>query len=78
MTCQRCLSAEAGFRVATDAMDIAVCIGCMEEALKLGITVEPWPEDSCTLLTDAQLGGIPSAPPRWTAGARPPEEPLNQ
>ena len=69
MTCQRCLSAEARFRVATDAMDIAVCIGCMEEALKLGITVEPWPEDSCTLLTDAQLGGIPSAPPRWTVKA---------
>ena len=69
MICQRCLSAEARFRAASDVMNIAVCVGCGEEAQKLGIAIEPLPENSCTILTDAQLVGIPSAASRWTARA---------
>ena len=59
MICQRCLSAEARFRAAMDVMNITVCVGCMKEALKLGIAVEPRPEDSGTLLTYTQTARNP-------------------
>jgi len=38
----RCLSGEeATYRVYTDALDMAVCAACADEARKLGIDVEP-------------------------------------
>jgi hypothetical protein len=40
-TCTRCLKGEqARYRVYTDAMDMAVCAACADEARKLGISVE--------------------------------------
>ena len=42
MKCERCLRGEeATYRVYTDAMQMAVCAACADEARKLGITVEP-------------------------------------
>ena len=42
MKCGRCLSGEeATYRVYTDALDMAVCAACADEARKLGIGVEP-------------------------------------
>ncbi len=42
MHCERCLRGEeARYRVYTDAMEIAVCAACADEARNLGITVEP-------------------------------------
>src|ERR1700756_1191601 len=42
MKCRRCLSGEeATYRVYTDALDMAVCAACADEARKLGIGVEP-------------------------------------
>ena len=40
MKCQRCLSAEAAYRVHTDAIDMKVCAACAEEARRLGLAVE--------------------------------------
>jgi len=40
--CQRCLSGEeATWRVYSDALDIAVCATCADEARRLGIAAEP-------------------------------------
>ena len=42
MKCGRCLSdEEATYRVYSDALDMAVCAACADEARKLGIGVEP-------------------------------------
>jgi hypothetical protein len=42
MKCQRCLSGEeVKYRVYSDALDIAVCAACADEARRLGLTVEP-------------------------------------
>ena len=42
MKCKRCLSGEeATYRVCSDALDMAVCAACADEARKLGIDVEP-------------------------------------
>ena len=42
MKCERCLSGEeARYRVYSDALDMAVCAACADEARKLGIDVEP-------------------------------------
>jgi hypothetical protein len=42
MKCGRCLSGEeATYRVYSDALDMAVCAACADEARKLGIGVEP-------------------------------------
>ena len=40
MTCQRCQTADAHFRVFTDTMDIEVCFSCAEEARRLNIATE--------------------------------------
>jgi hypothetical protein len=41
MKCERCLRGEeARYRVYTDAMEMAVCAACADEARNLGITVE--------------------------------------
>jgi hypothetical protein len=40
--CERCLSGEApDYLVYTDAMEMAVCPACADEARRLGIDVEP-------------------------------------
>ena len=42
MKCERCLRGEeAKYRVYTDAMEMAVCAACADEARNLEITVEP-------------------------------------
>ena len=42
MKCRRCLSGEeATYRVYSDALDMAVCAACADEARKLGIGVKP-------------------------------------
>ena len=42
MECRRCLTGEeATYRVYSDALDMAVCAACADEARKLGLTVEP-------------------------------------
>jgi hypothetical protein len=41
MQCERCLQGEeARHRVYTDAMEMAVCVACADEARTLGISVE--------------------------------------
>ena len=46
MKCERCLSREeATYRVYTDALDMAVCAACANEAQKLGIGVEPFRQE---------------------------------
>jgi hypothetical protein len=42
MKCQRCLSGEeATYRVYSDALEMAVCVACADEARRLGLDVEP-------------------------------------
>lgn len=42
MNCQRCLGGrEAQYCAYTDAMKIEICSSCAQEALRLGIAVEP-------------------------------------
>ncbi len=44
LKCQRCQKEDTAFRVFTDAMDIAVCPSCAEEARQRKITTEDLPE----------------------------------
>jgi hypothetical protein len=52
MQCERCSKGEeARYRVYTDAMEMAVCAACADEARKLGIGVERRDQEwkpSCT------------------------------
>jgi hypothetical protein len=42
MKCQRCLSGdEATYRVYSDALEMAVCVACADEARRLGLDIEP-------------------------------------
>ena len=45
MKCKRCLSGEATYRVYSDALDMAVCAACDDEARKLGIGIEAFSQE---------------------------------
>jgi hypothetical protein len=46
MECHRCLSRkEATYRVYSDALEMAVCAACADEARRLGLDVEPLSRD---------------------------------